>query len=239
MKKKKIKKIVVFGLNNVGKKILRYLKKKKVQIFLIYNKPSFHKIKKINPDLILSLGYRHILPSKILKLSKFGAYNIHKSLLPMNKGANPVFWTILNNQQAGVSVHQMNSKIDKGPVVMQKKINFDLSYNAKMLYEKLELIQFSMFKKFWKNILNGKLSNVKNNHTSTFHKKKEFLNMINLKFIDKNKFLYFLNFLRASTFPPFRNIVIREKNQNYHVEIKIKKIKRKLNIKYGALKSYK
>ena len=66
-------------------------------------------------------------------------------------------------------------------------------------------------------------------------KKKIFHNGTNLSFFTPNR----LNFLRASTFPPFRNIVIREKNQNYHVEIKIKKIKRKLNIKYGALKSYK
>ena len=50
---------------------------------------------------------------------------MHKSLLPMNKGANPVFWTILNTQNAGISIHHMNSKIDNGPIVMQKKINFD------------------------------------------------------------------------------------------------------------------
>ena len=97
---------------------------------------------------------------------------MHKSLLPMNKGANPVFWTILNTQNAGISIHHMNSKIDNGPIVMQKKINFDFSNNAKDIYEKLEVHQYKIFKEFWKKINKGKLKIVKNKYLPSYHKKK-------------------------------------------------------------------
>ncbi len=235
----KVKKIIIFGLNNIGNKILKFLKRKKIKIFLIKNKPSLLKVKKFKPDLILSLGYRSIVPREFLKIPKLGAYNMHKSLLPMNKGANPVFWTILNMQNAGISIHHMNSKIDNGPIVMQKKINFDFSNNAKDIYEKLEIYQYKIFKEFWKKINKGKLKIIKNKYLPSYHKKKDFLDKINLKSIDKKKFLYFLNFLRASTFPPFKNIIIQDNKKKYHVEIKIKEIKKNLKIKYGKLKSYK
>ena len=57
-------------------------------------------------------------------------------------------------------------------------------------------------------------------------KKKEFLDKINLKSIDKKNFYIFSIFLRASTFPPFKNIIIKENKKNYHVEIRIKRNKK-------------
>ena len=239
--KHKIKKVVVFGLNNVGEKILKYIKKdKSLKVYLFKKKNlPYGKIRNISPDILLSLGYRFKVDKKILILSKIGAFNIHKSLLPMNKGANPVFWTILLNKKAGISIHRMNSKIDSGDIVMQKKINYIISDTAKSLYEKLEIHQFLLFKNFWNKIKKGEIRKIKTFFKPSFHKKKEFRELISLKKINKKKFFNFINFLRASTFPPFQNIVLRENNQNYRVEINIKKIKKNKKIRYKNLLSYK
>ena len=40
-------------------------------------------------NIIFSLGYRFIIPDEVINYPKYGCYNIHKSLLPLNKGANP------------------------------------------------------------------------------------------------------------------------------------------------------
>ena len=47
----------------------------------------------------------------------------------------------------------MNSKIDNGPIVMQKKINFDFSNNAKDIYEKLRFINIKFLKSFGKKLI--------------------------------------------------------------------------------------
>jgi|TARA_Y100000294_G_scaffold177367_1_gene202519 methionyl-tRNA formyltransferase len=235
----KIERIVIFGINNVGKKIFNYLKKTKKKIYIFQKKTSFEKIKKLDPDIILSLGYRHIIPKKILRLPYFSTYNIHKSLLPMNRGANPVFWTILLNQKAGISIHKMTNKIDDGPIMMQRKIDFKFSDDARSLYEKLENFQLILFKEFWKKINLGKLKKIKRRYKPSYHTKNQFMDMINLESINKKQFFSFLNFLRASTFPPFQNIIIKEKKKNYSVEINIKEIKKIKHIKHGFLKSYK
>ena len=58
---KKIKKVLVLGLNNVGKKILKILRNDKIKLTVVKKKINLKSLKKINPDLILSLGYRFII----------------------------------------------------------------------------------------------------------------------------------------------------------------------------------
>ena len=118
--KKNIKKILVLGLNNIGKKIAQKLKKKYF-ILIIKNKINLKKVKKFRPDVILSLGYRYKVDDNIINYPLYGSFNLHKSLLPLNRGANPVFWIILNKSIAGISIHKMSNKIDQGPICEQKK----------------------------------------------------------------------------------------------------------------------
>ena len=47
-----------------------------------------------------------------------------------------------------------------------------------------------------------------------------------------------INFLRATTFPPFKNVKLKKGKNIYNVEIKIKKIIKNKNIKFGLIKSY-
>ncbi len=237
-KKKKIKKVLVLGLNNVGKKILKILRNDKIKLTVVKKKISLRSLKKINPDLILSLGYRLIIPKDIFNFPAHGSFNIHKSLLPINKGANPVFWTILKNTKAGISIHKITNKVDDGPIVMQKEISYDLSYNARMLYEKLENEQVLLFLKFWKLIKASKLK-FKNSDKkkSSYYRKKDFLNILKKNTNNKN-ILKVINFLRASTFPPFENMRLKFGKDIYNIEINVKKASKSNRIKYGLLKSY-
>ena len=88
-----------------------------------------------------------IIPKDIFNFPAHGSFNIHKSLLPINKSKSS-FWTILKNTKAGISIHKITNKVDDGPIVMQKEISYDLSYNARMLYEKLENEQVLLFLSF-------------------------------------------------------------------------------------------
>ena len=236
--KKKIKKVLVLGLNNVGKKIVKILRNDRIKLAVVNKKISFKSVKKINPDLILSLGYRFIIPKDIFNFPALGSFNIHKSLLPINKGANPVFWTILKNTKAGISIHKITNKVDDGPIVMQKKVGYDLSYNARMLYEKLENEQVLLFLRFWKLVRKSKLK-FKNSFKkkSSYYRKEDFLNILK-KETNRQNMLRVINFLRASTFPPFENIRFKFGKDIYNIEINIKKISKSNNIKYGLLKSY-
>lgn len=80
------------------------------------------KITEIEPDMIFSVYYRKILPSKLINLPKLGCVNIHPSILPYYRGPVPTAWAILNGEKEfGITIHLMDKGIDTGDVLVQEK----------------------------------------------------------------------------------------------------------------------
>ena len=77
-------------------------------------------------DLFLVASYGKIIPPEIFKIPEHKTLNLHPSLLPKYRGASPVQSQILNNEKnIGVSIMQIDEGMDTGPVVVQKKSNFN------------------------------------------------------------------------------------------------------------------
>lgn len=92
-------------------------------------------LKSLNPDLFILTAYGKILPKEILNIPKFGSLNIHPSLLPKYRGASPIQATILNgDKETGITIILMDEKIDHGPIIAQRKLEFPLN---KITYQKL------------------------------------------------------------------------------------------------------
>lgn len=70
-------------------------------------------------DLLLVAAYGLIIPSEVLDAVAFGALNIHPSLLPQWRGASPLQAALLNDDMTGVTIIQMDEKMDHGPIVDQ------------------------------------------------------------------------------------------------------------------------
>jgi len=95
-------------------------------------------IKKLNPDLILSIGWRRLLPKSIFKIPKFGTVNLHDSLIPFYRGFAPINWAIINGEnETGITTHFIDEGIDTGNIILQKKIMIDFKDNAFEVYQKL------------------------------------------------------------------------------------------------------
>ena len=89
-------------------------------------------------DLFITACHGQILPQEILKKPKYGALNIHPSLLPKYRGAAPVPWTLLNKDKTtGVTVFQMDSGIDTGPILAQEKTTISPQETAEDLLNRL------------------------------------------------------------------------------------------------------
>lgn len=70
------------------------------------------------PELIVVAAYGHILGSDLLTLPKHGCINVHASLLPKYRGAAPVQWAIINDEQeTGVTIMLMDAGLDTGPIL--------------------------------------------------------------------------------------------------------------------------
>jgi len=88
--------------------------------------------------LALVVAYGQILPESILNVCKKGFINIHASLLPKLRGAAPIQRSIMNlDNETGVSIMQINEKLDQGKVYSQHKIKINKDDNAEDLSLKL------------------------------------------------------------------------------------------------------
>ncbi|HEV2702193.1 MAG TPA: formyltransferase [Steroidobacteraceae bacterium] len=80
-------------------------------------------IRGLAPDYLLSFYYRSMLPPRLLALPRWGALNMHGSLLPRYRGRAPVNWAIANGEtQTGATLHYMVERPDAGPIVAQEVV---------------------------------------------------------------------------------------------------------------------
>ena len=138
-------------------------------------------IDKCGYDFLISFGYRYIISKEILDYFKEKAINLHISYLPWNKGADPNLWSILENTPKGVTIHQIDSGLDKGKILFQKEITFDESDTLKSTYDNLQTELVELFKENWENVKYNKVIPKRQKGTGSYHVS-----------LDKNSYQYLL-----------------------------------------------
>lgn len=139
-----------------------------------------------------------IIEEKIFKAPKFGCINFHPSLLPLNRGANPSCWTILNNRQkTGITFHYITKGIDAGAIIEQYEIPLSGYETAKILNEYLLKIGAILFVRLIIRLKFNYNFNLINNdiHTGTYEPPFRKENSI---ISDKNTFQEMSLIIRAS-----------------------------------------
>jgi methionyl-tRNA formyltransferase len=131
----------------------------------IYHPENFNsskiidEFKKIKSDIVVVMGYGLILPKKILNIPTYGFINIHLSLLPRWRGAAPIEHAILHGDKiTGVSIFQIEQKLDSGPIISSKSVKIKNNYSKDKLTKLLNeagsnLLNLSLPKIFEKKIL--------------------------------------------------------------------------------------
>jgi len=77
----------------------------------------------IDVDLVLEMGDSRIVPSKFLQKNK--VIGNHGAILPYVQGAASLTWgRMLNNGKWGVSLFELNEKIDNGDILVTKEVNY-------------------------------------------------------------------------------------------------------------------
>ncbi len=103
------------------------------------NTPEWReKIAAMQPDLILSVYYRHMIGQTILDLPQLGAFNMHGSLLPKYRGRAPINWAVLHGEpRIGMTLHRMVKRADAGDVVDQEGVEISPQDTAEQAFRKV------------------------------------------------------------------------------------------------------
>ncbi len=83
---------------------------------------SIGSLRSLAPDVCAVAAYGQILSAELIGVPRLGAVNIHASLLPKYRGAAPIQTAILNGEQeTGVTIFQIEPKLDAGPLLAIEK----------------------------------------------------------------------------------------------------------------------
>ena len=105
------------------------------------------RLRVLNPDVIVVVAYGRVLPEHILSIPRFGCINVHSSLLPSYRGAAPINWAIINDEEkTGVTTMIMDAGLDTGPLLLSKEIRIEESETAGELTGRLALIGGELLK---------------------------------------------------------------------------------------------
>jgi len=101
-------------------------------------KNVFETIKKLSPDLLITIAYGGLIPQKILDIPRCESINVHPSLLPLWRGASPIQSAILNGDtKTGISLIRMTPELDAGPIFAVTETSIDPEENTLTLSNRL------------------------------------------------------------------------------------------------------
>ncbi len=124
------------------------------------------KIKNIQPDIIIVSSYGKILPEEILELPRFGALNVHASLLPKLRGASPVQNALLLGlKETGVTIMKMDKGLDTGDILAQQKTKIQDHEKADELLKRLSKIGASLLVETAYDWIEGKITPIPQDST--------------------------------------------------------------------------
>lgn len=126
----------------------------------------------LTSDLFVVASYGKIIPKDILEIPKYGALNVHPSLLPRYRGSSPVPATILNgDKKTGVTIIKMDEKMDHGPIAAKREISLTGQEVFAQLINKLFQLGAELLVDIIPDFTAGKLTAKPQNHSkATFTK---------------------------------------------------------------------
>ena len=92
----------------------------------------------VGADIMIVAAYGLILPQTVLDITRFGAINIHASLLPRWRGAAPIQRALLaGDLKTGISIMNMEAGLDTGPIIQIEETNINEDDTAQTLHDRL------------------------------------------------------------------------------------------------------
>ena len=105
------------------------VKSKALELGLLVEQPAcikapevLERLRQLDPEAIVVVGYGQILPQSILDLPRWGCVNVHASLLPKYRGAAPINWAIANGETVtGVTTMRIERRLDAGDMLLKRE----------------------------------------------------------------------------------------------------------------------
>ena len=133
-------------------------------------------------DCVVSYRYRYLIRQPIIEYTAGNIINLHISLLPWNRGADPNLWSFLEDTPKGVTIHYIDEGLDTGDIIAQRAVVFDVEKETLATsYHKLNKALIDLFEEQWALIIHGRAKRRKQPLGGSYHRaadKKKFEHLL-------------------------------------------------------------
>ena len=123
-------------------------------------------IKSLDPDILVVVAYGRILPDDMLEVPKYGAINVHASLLPKYRGAAPIQWAVLNGDKiTGVTTMYLASEMDTGDIIYTSETEIGEFETSGELFDRLMVMGAELLDRTLRDIEAGTAPRTPQDHS--------------------------------------------------------------------------
>lgn len=121
-------------------------------------------------SFVLCYGYRYLFPPKLVRAWDGLMANLHISMLPWNRGADPNFWSFYDDTPKGVSLHYIDIGIDTGDIVAQHEVVLSENATLASSYSCLQDAVVALFARTWPALRAGQADRLPQSGKGTAHR---------------------------------------------------------------------
>ena len=165
------------GKKIVERNITKMAKENNIAVFepdkISKENDVIEKLKEMKPDFFITFAFGQILSQEVIDIPKYATINLHASLLPLYRGANPIAQSIIDGcEYTGITTMKTVLELDAGDICLQDKIQITSNMNVIELMIEISKRSPKLLDDTLKGIENGTLKSIPQNHQdATFTKK--------------------------------------------------------------------
>jgi methionyl-tRNA formyltransferase len=225
---KNVKLFIFVSKDNI--KIINSIRNKKnIRIYEYYENLKNQKKRKIfiktKFDFLISAYFNKIFQKDIITSVK-KTINFHPSYLPFNRGCYPHVHSMLSGKGCGITLHEINNRIDGGKIWFQKKVKLKIYDDQTSFHNRLKKELISQFIKIWPLIINNKIKPKSQNiRFGNYNDKNSLKKYDKLLLNKKYKLKDLIKILKARSYGKTSFAYFTYQKKDYKIKINIMKSK--------------
>ena len=160
-------------------------------------------------DLVLSLHCKQLFPEYLVRKSR--CINIHPGLNPYNRGFYPQVFSIINDLPCGATIHEIDEKVDNGPVIAQREVDINTLDTSLTAYQRITEAEKKLIVENIENLVSGSYETY-STPEGNLNLKSDFEKLCEIDLDDANTFENHIKKLRALTHGDYKNAYFKDKN---------------------------
>lgn len=170
-------------------------------------------------DVVMSVHCLQFFPRELVE--KVRCINIHPGYNPLNRGWYPQIFAIINDLPIGATIHEMDEKLDHGPVIARRLVEKHVWDTSLTIYERVLEQELYLFRENFDAIVDGTYETITPEDGGNFFSKADFEQVCKIDLGRKGTFGEFYNLMRALSHGEFRNAYFVDEASGEKIYLKL------------------